>query len=212
MGQARHRKKLLALGPRTKGVGIRYFDSPREPEPTEEQLAAKVVRQQEQQILDQQKQYRREIVTAICNGAENMLGNWKQQIDNNAVRLRNFAGWTTDTVCSLPVDSDAARVYSMQFSKHRSRETKLTLEMMDQIVRRLFQDDNCDAVVAEILNIVRSTAEQSINGVQFDKQAFLDALLRRQKREKSNHDWVYYGLGFIHEMMAKTLQVEAQTR
>jgi hypothetical protein len=208
LGQAKQRKRLLSLrGPQTKGTGIRYFDSPREPEPTEEQLAAKAVRQQEQQILDLRKQHRREIVTAISRGAENMLSKWRQQIDNNAVRLRNFAGWTTETLCSLPVDSDAAKLYCIQFSKHRLRETKLTLEMMDEIVRRIFHDHNSDRVVADILSIVRSTAEQSINGVNFDKQVFLATLLERQKREKSNHDWVYYGLGFIHEMMAKTLQV-----
>jgi hypothetical protein len=207
MGQARHRKKLLSVGPRTTGTGFRYFDRPPEQAPTQEQLAAKAIRQEEQQILDQQKQYRQETVTAICGGAERMLSKWKQQIDQNAIRLRNFAGWTTDMVCSLPVDPDAAQVYSMQFSKHRLREPELTLEMMDTIVRKIFHADDNRDVVAEILDIVRSSAEQSINGVKFDKQLFLDTLLKRQKREKSHHDWVSYGLGFVHELMTRSLQV-----
>jgi hypothetical protein len=210
MGQARHRKKLLTLGPRTKGTGFKYVDAPLDPEPTKEQFAAKALRQQEQQTLDRERQHRREIVAAICGGAENMLGKWRQQIDKNAVRLRDFAGWTTEAVCSLPVDPDAAKVYCMQFSKHRSRETNLTLGMMDEIVRKILHDHSSDAVVANILNMVRSAAEQSVNGANFDKQFFLDALLKRQRREKPNHDWVYYGLGFVHEMMAKTLRVEAQ--
>ncbi len=213
MGQAKHRKKLLSLrGPRTRGTGIRYFDTPPEPKPTQEQLAAKLVRQQEQDLLDQHRQHRREIVTAICGGAERMLQKWRQQVESNAVRLRDFAGWTTNSMCSLPVDSDAARVYCAQFARHRERESKLTVEMMDEIVERIFHDDSSDAVVANILDTVRSTAEQSVNGSQFDKQLFLDILLKRQKREKANHDWVYYGLGFIHEMMDRGSELQRTER
>src|SRR5258708_15182879 len=200
MGQARQRKKLLStLGPRTRGTGFRYVDNPPVQEPSQEQLVAKAIREQEQQVIDQQRQQRRDIVAAVCHGAQNMLSKWRQQIDQNALRLRNFAGWTNDNVCSLLVDSDAAQVYCMQFSKHRLREQKLTIDMMDEIVRKLFREDNTNEIVADILNIVKSAAEQSLMGLNFDKQGFLDALERRQRREKSNHDWVYHAIGYLHE-------------
>lgn len=208
MGQAKQRKKLLStLGPRTRGTGFRYVDSPPIEEPTQEQLVARAIRQQEEQIINQERQQRREIVTVICAGARNMLSKWRQQIDQNALRLRNFAGWTNDNMCSLPVDSDAAQVYCMQFSRHRLREGKLTIEMMDEIVRKIFREDNTDEIVANILNIIKTAAEESITGLTFDKTVFLDKLQKRQKREKSNHDWVYYGLGFVHEMMNKSSHV-----
>jgi hypothetical protein len=216
MGQARHRKKLLALGfgPKTRGTGYRYVNPMPEEEPTAEQIVAKQLRHQEQQLLDHYKQRRQKVVAFIYGMAEDMLRVWKLQVDKNDLRLQNFAGWTTKIVCPLPVDSEAAQVYRMELSEQQAElKSPLSLKMMDEIVDKTFRrNHHSDEVVAEILRIVRLTAEKSIEGDTFDQHSFLATLLKREKREKQRQDWVHNGLRFVHEMMTKAFTEMLRTR
>jgi hypothetical protein len=214
MGQARHKKRIALLGRQaTRGMGIQYYDSPKLPRPTADELAERELRKQEQQAELEARalltERQRRMVDYFADRATEILDHWRGDIQQQHDRIRNFAGWTTDAVCQLPVDQDVAQLYAREFGRY----TDLNLDMRDEVVQKFHQEHKVEQVISETMRIVRSAGWQAMQQNGLDAEEFLNQLEKRGKRQGNSR--VRRGLKFVSEMMPQVirhLQLHAEQR